>query len=440
MKYTLATVVGLLLFSIIATIISIVSIAGMVASEGVATTVEKNSILRIPLRGSLVERSEDGSLPFDPTTILMGGETENISLEEALTALEKAAENKNVVGIYLEAGAFGGTPAMVEELHDALVKFKKESGKWIMAYGDTYSKSAYYLSSVADTIMLNPQGGVDWSGMASQLYFLKDMLEKVGVKMQVFKVGTYKSAVEPFICSEMSEANREQVTQYITGIWQQMLTDVSASRKISKEQLNAYADSITMFNTTAEYQKQKLIDKALYYDQVKPEIRKLLKIDADKDINTIGISSMLATEGKKNKGEEVAVYYAYGNIVTQEAQNQIMGGGHSIVGVDVAEDLVRYHWDLHQERFHNEYVHATFGKARISVIKGFDEGNSLENFFLDQKQQDTLKKIEGQKVEEAVVESRALTETGKQLGSPVEHRLVRRGGGRWYVVDYAPRF
>ena len=107
---------------------------------------------------------------------------------------------------------------------------------------------------------------------------------------------------------------------------------------------------------------------------------------------------------------------------------------------DVAEDLVRYHWDLHQERFHNEYVHATFGKARISVIKGFDEGNSLENFFLDQKQQDTLKRIEGQKVEEAVVESRALTETGKQLGSPVEHRLVRRGGGRWYVVDYAPRF
>ncbi|MBP5211631.1 MAG: hypothetical protein J6Z30_02115 [Pyramidobacter sp.] len=107
---------------------------------------------------------------------------------------------------------------------------------------------------------------------------------------------------------------------------------------------------------------------------------------------------------------------------------------------EAAEDLVRYHWDLHQERFHNEYVHATFGKAKISVIKGFDEGNSLENFFLDQKQQDTLKKIEGQKVEEAVVESRALTETGKQLGSPVEHRLVRRGGGRWYVVDYAPRF
>ena len=107
---------------------------------------------------------------------------------------------------------------------------------------------------------------------------------------------------------------------------------------------------------------------------------------------------------------------------------------------DVAEDLIRYHWDLHQERFHKEYVHAQFGKAKISVIKGFDEGNSLENYFLDEKQQDTLKKIEGQKIEEAVVESRALTETGKQLGSPVAHRLVRRSGGRWYVVDYAPRF
>ena len=221
MKYTLATVVGLLLFSIIATIISIVSIAGMVANEGVTTKVEKNSILRIPLRGSLVERSEDSSMPFDPTAMLMGGETESIGLDQALTALEKAAENKNVVGIYLEAGALSGTPAMVEELHDALVKFK-ESGKWIMAYGDMYSKSAYYLSSMADTIMLNPQGGVDWSGMASQLYFLKDMLEKVGVKMQVFKVGTYKSAVDPFICSEMSEANREQVPSFLPGIWNNM--------------------------------------------------------------------------------------------------------------------------------------------------------------------------------------------------------------------------
>ena len=344
MKYTLATVVGLLLFSIIATIISIVSIAGMVASEGVATTVEKNSILRIPLRGSLVERSEDGSLPFDPTTILMGGETENISLEEALTALEKAAENKNVVGIYLEAGAFGGTPAMVEELHDALVKFKKESGKWIMAYGDTYSKSAYYLSSVADTIMLNPQGGVDWSGMASQLYFLKDMLEKVGVKMQVFKVGTYKSAVEPFICSEMSEANREQVTSFLTGIWNNMQKDVAESRGISQETLNAIADSQTPLAEAQATIDNKLVDKLCYISEVKAMLKEKAGVDEDDDLHFTTLKDVAGTETVKKKiKEEVAVYYAYGDIV-DEAGNG-MSQGHQITGKGVTDDLQKLRED-----------------------------------------------------------------------------------------------
>lgn len=344
MKYTLATVVGLLLFSIIATIISIVSIAGMVASEGVATTVEKNSILRIPLRGSLVERSEDGSLPFDPTTILMGGETENISLEEALTALEKAAENKNVVGIYLEAGAFGGTPAMVEELHDALVKFKKESGKWIMAYGDTYSKSAYYLSSVADTIMLNPQGGVDWSGMASQLYFLKDMLEKVGVKMQVFKVGTYKSAVEPFICSEMSEANREQVTSFLTGIWNNMQKDVAESRGISQETLNTIADSQTPLAEAQATIDNKLVDKLCYISEVKAMLKEKAGVGEDDDLRFTTLKDVAGTETVKKKiKEEVAVYYAYGDIV-DEAGNG-MSQGHQITGKGMTDDLQKLRED-----------------------------------------------------------------------------------------------
>ena len=344
MKYTLATVVGLLLFSIIATIISIVSIAGMVASEGVATTVEKNSILRIPLRGSLVERSEDGSLPFDPTTILMGGETENISLEEALTALEKAAENKNVVGIYLEAGAFGGTPAMVEELHDALVKFKKESGKWIMAYGDTYSKSAYYLSSVADTIMLNPQGGVDWSGMASQLYFLKDMLEKVGVKMQVFKVGTYKSAVEPFICSEMSEANREQVTSFLTGIWNNMQKDVAESRGISQETLNTIADSQTPLAEAQQTIDNKLVDKLCYISEVKAMLKEKTGVGEDDDLHFTTLKDVAGTETVKKKiKEEVAVYYAYGDIV-DEAGNG-MSQGHQITGKGMTDDLQKLRED-----------------------------------------------------------------------------------------------
>lgn len=344
MKYTLATVIGLLLFSIIATIISIVSIAGMVASEGTATTVEKNSILRIPLRGSLVERSDDGSLPFDPTAMLMGGETESISLEEALTALEKAAENKNVVGIYLEAGAFGGTPAMVEELHDALVKFKKDSGKWIMAYGDSYSKSAYYLSSVADTIMLNPQGGVDWSGMASQLYFLKDMLEKVGVKMQVFKVGTYKSAVEPFICSEMSEANREQVTSFLTDIWNNMQKDVAESRGISQETLNAIADSQTPLAEAQQTIDNKLVDKLCYISEVKAMLKEKAGVGEDDDLRFTTLKDVAGTETVKKKiKEEVAVYYAYGDIV-DEAGNG-MSQGHQITGKGMTDDLQKLRED-----------------------------------------------------------------------------------------------
>ncbi len=338
MKYTLATVVGLLLFSIIATIISIVSIAGMVASEGTATKVGKNSILRIPLHGTLVERSEDGSMPFDPTAILMGNNTETISLEEALTALDKAADNKNVVGIYLDAGLLSGTPAMIEELHDALVKFKEKSGKWILAYGDTYTKSAYYLSSMADTLMLNPQGGLDWSGMATQLYFLKDMFEKVGVKMQVFKVGTYKSAVEPFICSEMSEANREQVTSYLNSIWNNMQKDVAESRGISLETLNTIADSQTPLTDAQQTVDNKLIDKLCYISDVKATLKEKAGLDEDDDLKFTTLKEVANTESVKKKiSKEVAVYYAYGDIVDEA------GGGfsqdHQIVAKSMTKDL-----------------------------------------------------------------------------------------------------
>ena len=334
-KNVFATVVGIALFFAIIGFFGFISIIGMIASGDSSVSVKDNSVLVLRLNGQLEERAEG-----DLMSELMGQvDASTIGLNDILEAIQKAKDNDNVKGIYIEAGMFSAdSPASSHAIREALLDFKK-SGKWIVAYGDQYYQNAYYICSAADQVWLNPQGEIDWHGLGGTPYYLKDLMAKFGVKVQLTKVGTYKSAPETYTSDHMSEANREQVTQYITGIWQEMLADVSASRKISKEQLNAYADSITMFNTTAEYQKQKLIDKALYYDQVKPEIHKLLKIDADKDINTIGISSMLATEGKKNKGEEVAVYYAYGNIVTQEAQNQIMGGGHSIVGVDVAEDL-----------------------------------------------------------------------------------------------------
>jgi protease-4 len=334
-KNVFATVVGIALFFAIVGFFGFISIIGMLASGDSAVKVKDNSVLVLNLKGALQERAED-----DIMAQVMGEVNgASIGLDDILEAISKAKDNDNVKGIYIESGVFGSdSPASNHAIREALLDFKK-SGKWIVAYGDQYIQSAYYICSAADQVWINPLGEIDWHGLGSTPYYLKDVMAKFGVKVQLTKVGTYKSAPETFTSDHMSDANREQVTEYITGIWDQMLTDVSASRKISKELLNAYADSITMFSTTADYQKQKLIDKALYYDQVKPEIRKLLKIDADKDINTIGISQMLATKGKKDKGEEVAVYYAYGNIVSQQVENQIMGGGHAIVGPDVAEDL-----------------------------------------------------------------------------------------------------
>ena len=192
--------------------------------------------------------------------------------------------------------------------------------------------------------MLNPQGGVDWSGMASQLYFLKDMLEKVGVKMQVFKVGTYKSAVEPFICSEMSEANREQVTSFLTGIWNNMQKDVAESRGISQETLNAIADSQTPLAEAQQTIDNKLVDKLCYISEVKAMLKEKAGVDEDDDLRFTTLKDVAGTETVKKKiKEEVAVYYAYGDIV-DEAGNG-MSQGHQITGKGMTDDLQKLRED-----------------------------------------------------------------------------------------------
>ena len=238
LKYTMASVVGIILASVIFSVISLISVAGMIASEGASGVVPENSVLRIKLQGELVERAGEGS----PMDILSQGEETSIGLDQALEALKKAADNENVKGIYLEGGLLAAEPAMLQELRQGLQAFK-ESGKWIVAYGDSYSKTAYYLASVADSILLNPEGVVEFNGMATELMFYKDVMDKLGIKMQVFKVGTYKSAVEPFIASEMSPANREQVTSYLTSIWNNMVKEVAESRHMDATRLNTLADT-----------------------------------------------------------------------------------------------------------------------------------------------------------------------------------------------------
>lgn len=333
-KYTFATVVGLFLTMAFFTIISIISLAGMIATEGMSSPIKKKSILSLNISGAINERNEP-----NPLAILMGEKNEGFSLEDALTALKKAATNKNIEGIYMRAGGAAASPAMAQELRQALVEFKK-SGKWIIAYGEGYGKMDYYLSSVADTIILNPEGSVDFSGLATQVMFFKDVLDKVGVKMQVFKVGTYKSAVEPFIATEMSQANREQVTSYLSSIWNNMVADVAQSRGMDASALNAMADSLTMLTPAEDIVKAGLVDKLCYIDEVKTLLRAKCGLDDDDDdLIFASVSDVAKSEALDDKvDDKVAVYYAYGEIV-QSAASMGMKQAHQIVGDQMVKDL-----------------------------------------------------------------------------------------------------
>lgn len=333
LKYVAATVTGIVLVAVIMGILSIISLVGLAASSASSTNVEENSVFALSLSGQLQERSDS-----NPLAELTGQVGESLGLDDMLSAIRKAKENDDIKGIYIEAGIFAGdSPASMHAIREALLDFKK-SGKWIVAYGDSYTQATYYICSVADKLYLNPEGMVDWHGLASTPYFVKDLLAKFGVKVQLCKVGKYKSAPEMLTADGMSEPNREQVTAYLTGAWKVMVNDVSKSRKISTDSLNAYADRYVALADQQELVKMKLVDKLLYTDQVKGEIKKMLKIDADDDIKQLSMSDMLNVKGKKKKGEEVAVYYAYGDIVDSETGG-MMQSDHSIVANKVCKDL-----------------------------------------------------------------------------------------------------
>ena len=309
-KYTMATVVGLVLVSIIMGILTFVSMAGMIASEGMSSPIEKKSVLRITLKGSITERAGEEN----PLSKLGGETTQQIALDQALQALEKAAKNDKIEGIYMEGGILSAYPAEVQELRQALLKFKK-SGKWIIAYADTYSRSAYYLCSVADKVYLNPIGMLDWSGLSSNPMFFTGLMKKLGIKMQVFKVGTYKSAVEPYIAEQMSDANREQVSSYQQSIWNNMLKDVAKSRKTTAEALNILADSLTILSGPEASVKGGLVDKLCYQDEVKKILKNKAKMEEDESLRFVSISDVAQSEELNDKvDDEIAVYYAYGEI------------------------------------------------------------------------------------------------------------------------------
>ena len=328
-----ATVVGIFVFTILVGAIGMMSLVGMVASGSSAKDVADNTVFVINLEGQLQERSVD-----NPLSQYLGGAASTIGLDDLLDGIKKAKENDKIKGIYIEAGAFApDSYASLQAVRKALVDFKK-SGKWIVAYGDIYTQATYYVASVADKVYLNPSGQIDWHGLASQTMFLKDALAKFGVRMQVVKVGAYKSATEMFTGDKMSDANREQVTAFLGGIWQNVCQDVANSRKVSVGQLNQYADNFITFAEPKSYVGMKLVDGLLYHDQLKDEVKKLMKLGKDDDISTIGLAGIMNVPGEKEEGDEIAVYYAYGDIV--DGASGALSQSESVIdGTKVSKDL-----------------------------------------------------------------------------------------------------
>lgn len=332
-KYVLATIVGIILTGIIFGVMAMMSIVGMIASGEATKTVDDNSVLVINLSGIISERSSENIL-----SQLTGGEVAEIGLDDILAAIKKAKNNDNIKGIYIEGGALQTGYTTAYEIRQALLDFKK-SKKFVISYADEYTQASYYISSLADKVYVNPSGMVDIHGVGSQTMYVKDLYAKFGIHYQIIKVGKYKSATEMYSEDHMSDSNREQVTAYVSGLWDTITKDICKSRNITEAQLNTYADNLTMLSAPEELKNMKLVDGLLYTDQVKAEVKKLLKLDEDESISQISVSEMKNVREEKRHGEEIAIYYAYGQIIDNPLTGIQNAGSENIVGKDMVKDL-----------------------------------------------------------------------------------------------------
>ncbi|WP_140938708.1 signal peptide peptidase SppA [Sphingobacterium lumbrici] len=324
LKHIFATIIGVLITFVIIFFVVLVFIGALVqqSNSQSAAVVPDNSVLYISLNHNIVEKTE--SNPLGDLNIPGFGATKSIGLNDILTRIKAAKEDDNIKGIYLNPSTVNVGFASLKEIRDALVDFKGAK-KFIVAYSEGYSQKAYYLASVADKIYVNPQGAIDFRGLSSSVVFMKDALDKLGVEMQVVKVGTYKSAVEPFLLNEMSQANREQVTSYLTSTYSSFLKDIAEGRQISVDSLRHIADAYLVRNAD-DAVNYKFADAKLYKDELLDEIKDRLKIDKDKDISAVSLLAY-SPKGKASKSKnKIAVLYAYGNIVDGEGTIGSIGG------------------------------------------------------------------------------------------------------------------
>lgn len=267
------------------------------------------------------------------------GNDQAVSLTQLLNAIDNAKKNPKIDGIYLTASAPVAGMASLSEIRQRLLDFRK-SGKFVVAYADNYAQAGYYLASAADELYLNPQGAVDLHGIASTTLFYKQTLAKLGVEMNVFKVGTYKGAVEPYTNTQLSDANREQMNSFTQALWSEILKDISVSRNIEATALNAMVDEAPLFYTAKEYMQNKLIDTVLYSREMKGVLNSYLDQDEDESISFVSVGEMnRARVISRNRGIDglVKVIYAEGNII--DGDDGVSGYGN--INRTLASELIR---------------------------------------------------------------------------------------------------
>lgn len=330
---TLGFFVGLMLVGVIAVVFMIGMVAGLSSnSQAVYTPKAEDSVFKIAFEGDIRESAEENSF-----TNLLTGREPDLSLRDLLKSIRHAKEQESVKGIYLDMGVFSGGTASLDAIRRALMDFK-ESGKFIVAYADSYTQGGYYLASVADKIYLNPQGILGLTGLSSQTMFYKGLLQKIGVEMMVFKVGTYKGAVEPFIADKLSDANREQITSYQNSIWGNITKGIAKSRNITVEDVNRFADEGAFFASPEKAVEYKLIDELKYRSEVEKYLIEQSGQTGDK-LKTVGLSNMKNIKKTERKyRNKIAIVYAEGEIM-QQIISSPYSGNYPCISEKINDDL-----------------------------------------------------------------------------------------------------
>lgn len=324
-KYVLATITGIIISSVLLFLIFIAIVGYLVSSVSPTTeaVTPSNAVLLVTLDHNITEKTEPN--PFEGLDMPGYNNMRSIGLNDILSRIQAAKEDANIKGIYLNVKGVNTGFATMKAIRDAIENFK-ESGKFVLAYSDNYTQKGYYLSSVANEVYLHPEGGLDFRGLASSVMFFKDALTKLGVEMQVLKVGTYKSAVEPYLLNAMSDANREQVGSYLESIYSTFVGDIARSRKLTADTVRAVANAYAI-KYPEDAVSLHFVDSLMYKDQLLAKIRGKLAIDDKKDIPTISLLDYKNSPASgKGSADRVAVLYAYGAIVDGEGTTGEIGG------------------------------------------------------------------------------------------------------------------